>query len=56
MCKLIDELQESKDAYMSAIARIEDSNNLETKSAASKVIEEVMIHEAIALDEISNQG
>ena len=54
MCKLIDELQDTKQAYMNSIAMIEDSNNSETKSAASKVIEEVMIHETIALEEIQS--
>lgn len=54
MCKLIDELQDSKHAYMAAVSKIEDSIDPRVKKEASEIIETTIIHENIALEEIQN--
>ena len=54
MCKLIDELEDTKQAYMAAITKIEDSNDSKVKKEAATIIETTMIHEDIALEEIQS--
>lgn len=50
MAKLISKLNKSKEDYLSVVAEIEDNATSSVKLKALKIIEEVMIHEEIALD------
>lgn len=54
MANLIDKLTKTKEEYLSSVAEIEDNASQSIKLEASKIIEEVMIHEEIALDEINS--
>lgn len=53
---LLDELEETFNNYMAAIAKIEDSEDLDedTKSKAASIINQSQIHGNIALDTITN--
>ncbi len=54
MNRLIEQLEEKKKDYLSVVAEIEDNNSLEVRKEAKKIIEEVIIHEEIALDQINS--
>lgn len=54
MCKLIDELEDTKQAYMAAVSKVEDSIDPKVKKDAASIIETTIIHENIALEEIQN--
>lgn len=54
MSKLIIELEEMKQLYLSAVAKIEESSDNDLKKEATQIIESVMVHENIALEEIQN--
>ncbi len=54
MAKLISKLNKVKEEYLSVVAEIEDNATPSVKIEAFKIIEEVMIHEEIALEEINS--
>ena len=54
MAKLISKLLKAKEEYLTAVAEIEDKANPSFKQEAKKIIEQVMIHEEIALDHITS--
>jgi len=54
MAKLISKLNKIKEKYLSVVAEIEDNSALSVKQKAFMIIKEVMIHEEIALEEISS--
>lgn len=54
MAKILDKLTKAKEDYLSAVAEIEDNATTSVKQKAFMIIEEVMIHEKIACEEINS--